>query len=403
VQWQAMKQPNTKRICFYTSAYVESDRMVQGILRYHDEHGGFVLRDFRYDSENVPEVFQSSVLRPWHDWNPDGIITMIGPDAGLLEWLERDRRPIVDIGSSWVGRLPSVYTCPSSLAKIAVEHFLSLGLEHFAYVGVRCLPGCKMRCDAFARAARAVGRVPLSYELQHNPLSGLEHIECKAAMESGLERLLRDAPKPLAVMTPTDPIGRVVCMACQRLGLEIPQTVAVLGMGDRASARACLPPLSSIQMALEDIGYRAMELLDQVMQGRTRGAPVIEVPATRLVVRQSTCDAHSKEADIQRALQFIHEHACDGISVQNIMGAVRLSRTKFERDFVQTLGCTPSQEIQRIRLERASELLKTTDLPVKRIARMVGYKRHSTFSASFCKQTGLSPVAFRRSMAERAR
>ena len=49
----------------------------------------------------------------------------------------------------------------------------------------------------------------------------------------------------------------------------------------------------------------------------------------------------------------------------------------------------------RARLARAKELLRNTDLPISRVAAMIGYERSSSFSDFFRKHTGTSPRAYR--------
>ncbi|KUJ67621.1 AraC family transcriptional regulator [Streptomyces albus subsp. albus] len=71
------------------------------------------------------------------------------------------------------------------------------------------------------------------------------------------------------------------------------------------------------------------------------------------------------------------------------------SRYHFVRAFKAVYGSTPGQYLSRRRIERAEELLRSANLTVTEICTLVGFSSLGTFSASFKKQTGLTPSAYR--------
>ena len=71
------------------------------------------------------------------------------------------------------------------------------------------------------------------------------------------------------------------------------------------------------------------------------------------------------------------------------------SRYHFVRAFKAAYGQSPGQYLSRRRIERAEDLLRTADLSVTEICTLVGFASLGTFSASFKKQTGLSPTEYR--------
>lgn len=66
------------------------------------------------------------------------------------------------------------------------------------------------------------------------------------------------------------------------------------------------------------------------------------------------------------------------------------------RIFKRHYHITPYAYYSSLRVEKASELLKTTKLSVKEIAFRLGFADEHYFSAAFKQQTGLSPSEFRR-------
>ncbi len=388
-----------KHIAYYSSALaLDPPRVEEGILRYQDDHPGFQLRSFRFDSaiaeteHNLEQLNQMPL--PWGDWIPVGVIAQVGVTLNLPEWLTRGGQPLVITGADWAGRWPSVYTSPDSIAALAIDHFLGLGFRHFAFVGLD-QPSLRLRWEAFARQLAAKGHHAVLCELETNPLSGLAEAVERASHETRLRQILRTASKPLAILTPAERIGEIVCSACQQLGLMIPSEVAVIGTGNGPAARTCLPPLTSIHTPAEEAGYQAMALLDRLLRdGGSPAIPTIEVPATRLVVRASTQTVVDNHQQVEYLRRLIHEQACRGITLDQIAAPLPVSHSTLHRQFAAAFGCTPGEELLSVRLEKAKELLRAGQ-PLKTVAMAVGYGTASSFIRFFRKQTGITPEVFR--------
>ena len=71
------------------------------------------------------------------------------------------------------------------------------------------------------------------------------------------------------------------------------------------------------------------------------------------------------------------------------------SEAHFIRTFKQTFGETPHRYLQRRRLERAMALLRETDRPVTEICLEVGFTSLGSFSRTFTRVIGMSPIAYR--------
>lgn len=96
------------------------------------------------------------------------------------------------------------------------------------------------------------------------------------------------------------------------------------------------------------------------------------------------------------AAKFIREHYHEPISLADVAQSAHMSQYHFSRLFKRECGYSPHEYIILVRINRAKHLLKTTDLPVKIIARSVGYQNVTTFTNAFSNRVGLSPSAFRR-------
>jgi transcriptional regulator GlxA family with amidase domain len=96
-----------------------------------------------------------------------------------------------------------------------------------------------------------------------------------------------------------------------------------------------------------------------------------------------------------KALRLFALRVGDGLVIKDVCRILGVSRSTLWRQFMDTAGRTPTEEFVRIRVERAMDLLVNTELPIKRIAILSGYRQVSHFGDFFRRQTGLSPRAFR--------
>ena len=79
-------------------------------------------------------------------------------------------------------------------------------------------------------------------------------------------------------------------------------------------------------------------------------------------------------------------------------GKAYLSPYHYHRMFARAFGETPHDFVQRLRIERAKELLARDHLPVTEVCLAVGYESLGSFSTLFRSVVGYSPAEYRRSM-----
>ena len=99
---------------------------------------------------------------------------------------------------------------------------------------------------------------------------------------------------------------------------------------------------------------------------------------------------------IETALNYIHAHYAQPISMAEVAAQLYRSPEHFSREFKEEVGENFSSYLTRYRLERAQELLQTTDLPVASVAVQTGYTTPGYFSRLYKKYKGVSPEAERR-------
>jgi AraC-like DNA-binding protein len=83
------------------------------------------------------------------------------------------------------------------------------------------------------------------------------------------------------------------------------------------------------------------------------------------------------------------------VSVADMARAAGLSKAHFSREFGKAFGESPHQYLLTRRLERAAALLRTTDWPVAQICFAIGLESVGSFTTSFRRMFGKTPLAYR--------
>jgi AraC family transcriptional regulator len=104
----------------------------------------------------------------------------------------------------------------------------------------------------------------------------------------------------------------------------------------------------------------------------------------------------------RRCLELMRARLSEDISLDELAAEAQLSPFHFARMFKQSVGVPPRVYLTRLRMERACELLETTDLPVTEIAPEVGYSSNQVLARVFVKHRHMSPTDYRRQFAIRS-
>ena len=91
----------------------------------------------------------------------------------------------------------------------------------------------------------------------------------------------------------------------------------------------------------------------------------------------------------------MEERYCAQISITNLAKKAGYSISYFTKKFKSAFGCTPTEYIANLRVERAKSLLKAGELSIAQIAATLGFCETSHFSNFFKSKTGLSPAYYR--------
>jgi len=292
-------------------------------------------------------------------------------------WIVHPRIPVVDVDNLAVGRM-------------AAEYLLSLGFRHFAFFGnVAAYSGLREKAflqrleEASVRAAVFHGE----------PLRQMS----SPKMDAQTRKWLQQLPKPVGMFVCNDATARVLADLCGQLGLHVPDEVALLGVDD--DQLECLltsPPLSSIAIPGERIGYEAAKLLDRAMTAPNSPVRRVFLPPMHVAARQSTDTMATDDPVVVAALRYIQAHAAEGVNVAGVVHGIGIGRRDLERKFRAILGRSVLQELHRARIAQAQKLLAGTDLPMPTVARLSGFSSAQRLTVVFHQVCGLPPTACRR-------
>lgn len=113
------------------------------------------------------------------------------------------------------------------------------------------------------------------------------------------------------------------------------------------------------------------------------------------MTRPATLDPNNQTAALLPILAYIQSHLDEDLSLAQMAEKAALSPYHFHRLFHETIGETPKQYTQRLRLERAAFDLKIREATVLEIALNLGFKAPETFTRAFKRWFGVTPKQYR--------
>ena len=289
--------------------------------------------------------------------------------------------------------LPFVETDDIMIARMAAEHLIERGFNHYAFCGDERYKWSIWREEEFVRIVTEKGHACPVY--RHHPEGGKAPSNM-AEEERQLSAWVRQLPKPIGIMACYDLRGQQLLEVCRRIGIAVPDEVAVIGVdNDELLCNLSDPPLSSIIPDTHRTGYEAAQILDRLMSGKRCTTREVRVAPLGVVTRQSTDVLAIADSDISQAVRFIRQHACDGIKVEDVLEAVPLSRRVLENRFKKLLGRTPHDEILRMQFQRVVQLLTESSLPLTKVAEQAGFQHAEYLSVAFKRRFGVPPSRYR--------
>ena len=363
--------------------------MLKGIAQYERSHRPWAaFLDDEARAEVDPLWLRS---KKWH-----GVISRHTTPA-FVQTCQLLSIPLVDLNDTAPSPgAPKIRPDNTAIGHLGAEHFMERGYRQFGYSGFVDLSWSGERRDGFVEALSLAGHgcdvLDVKYPGDVTPFWDARQI---TALSAWLKKLTR----PTAVMACNDMRALQVVSAAKAAGLLVPEEVAVLGSNnDTIRCELSDPPLSSVATNSFHSGYQAAEQLAGMMAGDDVQIIDRRVEPMGVITRQSTDILAMGDKNVAAAVSYIREHACHGISVENVLKQAFASRSQLEKKFRRFIGRSPQAEIRRVQVAKIRQLLFETDFPLKKIAELAGFEHVEYMCVVFKRLTGDSPGSYRKKM-----
>lgn len=327
----------------------------------------------------------------------DAIIAYI-PNRTLHRSIQELGIPAVDVhGRHRSPSIPLIESSAASIVRLGLEFFGYAGFPNLAYCGFPGVFFSDQREEAFRAQVAQLNRTAHVYASPASQELGEDLYEFeKSNVDVSLTEWLLALPKPVAVLACNDIRGGQVITACRQAEIKVPEEVAVLGVdNDEIIWRLCRPTLSSIEPDVKRIGFLAAQMIDDQLKGK----PVPEVQQVQprgLLQRASTDAVITDHPLVATAARLMRDPKHSETSVERISGLMGVSRSTLDKLFLKHLGRSVAAEISRIRLQRAQDLLRHSEMPLSEVARRCGFASDTYFCRFFKRVTGETPNSFRK-------
>lgn len=359
-------------------------KFLAGFYRYCVPAKPWLIRDAGHNREGL----EALLARPVH-----AIIAHV-TDEGLARLLKQLGKPVIDLAGQVSGfGFTVVRPDDRAIGAMAAQHFLERGYRSFASVSTSKVAFATLRHEGYAAALAAAGfQAPWFVTRGRWSFSAMRSLDATTS-----DPWLGELPKPLAVLASSDSDAEVVCDRCRFMNLPVPDKVAVLGVDDDTLVCSrTWPPLSSVQIPGEQMGYRTAELIEKIFAGGNVPPGPHLFPPIGVHLRASTDRMAIEDQRIAQALQFIRENALNRLRVSEVVEHLGGDRRNLEKRFRTVTGHTLLTEIHRVRVETARQQLVNTHQTVASIADQCGFYDAKAFTNRFRQFLGTTPGEYRR-------
>ena len=127
---------------------------------------------------------------------------------------------------------------------------------------------------------------------------------------------------------------------------------------------------------------------------RNEAGEIIGIAGVRFSI-ETPEDRKRQFRKLAPVIRHLESRYTETISMNEMASLAGMSSTHFNREFHSIFRMSPTRFLHALRIEKARQLLATTDLPVGEIAIETGYHDHSHFNRHFQRVVSLSPREYR--------
>lgn len=193
--------------------------------------------------------------------------------------IERYNKPIV-IASQNVPNIPSVYNDDKGAAYKATCHLIEQGCKNIVYLGVleEDKAAGKNRHEGFRQALE-----------EHNLEPAAEKQVDFSALEgyTGINDIVNSGIYFDGIFCATDSIAAGAINNLYYSDIKVPEDVKVIGIGDSIISKTLIPPISTIHLYYDELGYEAADMIIDILDGKAKTVRQTQL-GYELCVRETT-------------------------------------------------------------------------------------------------------------------
>jgi LacI family transcriptional regulator len=325
---------------------------------------------------------------------------------GLIARIEDDEQarfcaslgiPVIDIaGSSSLKLFSQVRNDDYQTGVSGGTYLKSLGSSRMAWCTVDHVHWARERFVGFQTAVSKRSEEIPSFS---RPLAWWRQLyEPCSDLESWLDQL----PKPLSLFCCNDLSAMKVELACQRLGIHIPEQIMVLGVDNETLlCELANPSISSIQPDCAAIGYQASAMLDALLENSISGMHIQRIAPGPVNERESTRLVLSEDEHVAKAMSLIKREATGNLTASDVADQAAICRRSLEMRFRTFRGKSIWEEICEEKLNQASILLQHSKESIASVSERCGFGSIHRFYSLFKRRYGQTPQTYRKSKTQR--
>lgn len=367
----------------FTSEY--SRLLLKGFFRYSMKMDSWSFYRIPLDCD---DHYEDKVIEIAQRWGADAIMGQLS-DVDV-ERLRSIGIPIVlQNYTNRVNGISNITGDYYGTGEIAANFFLKKGYTNFAFYGTDTTIWSREREDGYRSRLAEIGKNVYVYNehsnIRYNSTSNIHD----------LEKWLANLPKSIALFACDDSFALRITEVCGVCNIRIPSDISVLGVdNDEILCNMSNPPLSSIVLDTENGGFRAAQLLHQIVEKKELPQFNIEITPIRIERRSSTEGYLIKDELVSKAIQLI-ENGNLQLTIIEILNTLCVSRRVLEKHFRKEIGMSIYQYMLDYRANCFSEQLLISDLPIMDIAINLGYDDYTLLSKTFKRIYNMTPTQYR--------
>lgn len=383
-----MSQPRHIAIAIeFNQPFANHVQLLDGIVRYVKSQPGW---SYAIDEHPGYKTDQRPALsRPY-----DGVIARA--NAAAQRRLKQMGVPLVNVQYDQHRRhVAGVYTDLVAAGRMAAEHLIERGFRRLAaFLDLRYKYTAAMVRGFTERAEE--DDVPhqifdLTDAFVHDPKAWL-------SLEQQITRHMGELQSPTGAFVDAVGSARLLVQTALIRGWRVPQDLAVICNRENAPMLLISPQISALQYQYSQIGQEACRLLGRLMDGEPIPNEPTYIAPKQVIVRESTDFFAVQDEVVAAAIRHISLNLTERLRVDDIAYAINVSLRLLQKRFAEVLGVSISDEIRRLRIEKAKRLLNEPDRAIYSIPEEVGFSNYDAMNKIFHREVGMTPGEYRKQL-----